>query len=90
MAKEKEFLTIIDDKGNEKVATIILTHEKNGVNYVVFEVEAEDIISAGRYDETSGEEGFINDIETEEEWEMIQDLLDDYFDSLEQSDKDDE
>lgn len=87
MKTEKELLTIVDEDGNEKIATIILTHKRNGINYVIFEIEEEDIISAGRYDEIDSDQGFLNDIETDEEWELIEKLLDNYYDSLEETEE---
>ena len=36
-------------------------------------------ISAAIYVEESETEGYFEDIETEEEWDMLDDLLDEYF-----------
>lgn len=90
MEKENTLITIIDEEGNEKEATIILTHERDGVNYVVFEIEEEEIISACRFEETNGEEGVLTQIETDEEWDMIEDLLENFFAELDDLEEDEE
>lgn len=69
-------MTLINEDGSEELAEIIFTHEANGKNYVVFEFVESGDISAAIYEELSDEEGRLVDIETEEEWDMIQKLLD--------------
>lgn len=77
-----EQMTVIDDQGNETVATILFTHEHEGKKYVVFEFEGQEEISAAIYIpslETEGE-GHFEDITTDEEWAMLEELLEHYLD----------
>ena len=43
-------------------------------------------VSAARYDEGDTEGGALSDLETDEEWEMINEVLEDYYDSLDEED----
>ena len=85
---EDNQLTIIDENGNERVCEILFTHKANGKNYVVFEfLDTEEISAAIYTPEEDSEEGFLSDIETDEEWDMLDELLDSFYDSLEQSEE---
>lgn len=73
-------LTIIYD-GEEVMADILFTHfsEQFGKNYVVFQFSDRDEVSAAVYVETKDGEGFFEDVQTEEEWEMLDELLENYL-----------
>lgn len=76
-------LTIITD-GVEEEATILFTFTNNDKNYVVFEFDESEEVSAAIFvPNVDSNEGELIDIETEEEWEMIEDALNDYFNELE-------
>lgn len=77
-------ITIVREDGSELLCEIILTNhrEETGVDYVVFEMPDGEV-SAAIYDPTDEETGQLSDIETEEEWDYINDVLDDYYDTLE-------
>ena len=83
-------ITLINDDGTETLATILFTHEDNGSNYVVFEIVETGDISAAKYIEGENGEGELEDIETEQEWEMLDGLVDEYFDELEDDIEDSE
>jgi len=79
-------LTIITDDTEEQ-ATIILTFERDGKNYVVFEFDESGDISAAIYvPGPNGNEGDLLDIESDEEWDMIQEVLDEYAEDEEDED----
>lgn len=82
---EDNKLTLVSEDGVETVCEIILTHEHKGKNYVIFEFMDSHEISAAQYvPEASDEsEGTFLDIETDEEWEMLESVLEKYFDELE-------
>ena len=62
-----------------------IKHEKNDVKYVVFEFLDTNEISAAIYTpEENFDEGFLSDIETDEEWEMIDGLLESYYEESEE------
>lgn len=77
-------ITLISEDGTEELAEILFTHEANNKNYVVFEFVESKEISAAMYIEKSDGEGELLDIETEEEWDLLNELLDEYFDELEE------
>lgn len=68
-----------DGDGNEVEYEIVLTFTdpNTNINYVVYKEpgNSEDVLAA-RYDETTKEEGTLVPLETDEEYEMIQEVLD--------------
>ncbi len=82
---EDKYITIIQEDG-ERVAEIILTyfHEETNKKYVVFEFVDTKEVSAAIYVEENEYEGNFLDIETDEEWDMLDEILEDYYDSLEE------
>jgi uncharacterized protein YrzB (UPF0473 family) len=85
-------LTIILD-GEEIMCDILFTHfsEQYEKNYVVFQFSDRDEISAAVFVETENGEGFFEDVQTEEEWEMLDELLENYLgDDSEEDDQDDD
>lgn len=83
-------IVLITEDGKEELATILFTHHDEENNYVVFEFVETGEISAAKYIEGADGEGEIIDIETDEEWEMLDDLLQEYFDELELEVEDEE
>lgn len=76
-------ITLLTDEGNEELAEILFTHQTDDKNYVVFELLESKEVSAAIYIEKEDGEGELLSIENDEEWEMLNDLLDNYFDNLE-------
>lgn len=83
-------LTIIYD-GEEVMADILFTHysETFAKNYVVFQFVDKDEVSAAVFVETEDGEGYFEDVETDEEWEMLDELLENYMGEDLESDDDD-
>ena len=80
--EEKNFF-VKDDKGNEKEFEIILTFEspETKEKYVIYkELGETDDVMAAVYTETGDGMGELEDIETEEEFQMVQDVLDAFYD----------
>lgn len=73
-------LTLIQDNGEEIICDILFTYfyEKTNKNYVVFQVRDSKEVSAAVYFPENGADGRLEKIETEEEWTMLEDLLNDY------------
>ena len=73
-------LTLISEDGTEVICDILFTYfyEKTQKNYVVFNVRGTQEVSAATYEETDGTTGKLGLIETEEEWKMLEQLLNDY------------
>ena len=95
MEKEKQ-LTFIDEEGNEILCEILFTFESEEFNksYVLFypiaDADGEDIeVMAAAYSPTENGEGELLPIETDEEWDLIEDVLA-QFDESEEDDHDHE
>ena len=76
---DEKRIIVTDEDGNLVEYDIILTFTSPETNkdYVVYQVpgEEEEVLAAV-YEETSDTEGTLLEIETEEEFQMIQDVLD--------------
>lgn len=79
---DQEYITLIDDDGNEELYQILLTFESDEFDksYVlVYPAGASDEeveLFAFSYEENSeGLEGQLDNIETNEEWDMIEEVL---------------
>ncbi len=81
---EHEHITLVDEEGNETLYEVLMTidgQEQFGKNYVlVYPVglsdEDEVELQAYSYEETDeGTEGELGQIETDEEWDMIEEVL---------------
>lgn len=78
-----EFITLVDVEGNEELYKILLTFESEEFekSYVLVHSanadEDEEVeIFAFSYDDPDGElEGQLDDIETDKEWDMIEEVL---------------
>lgn len=77
-------MTLFQDDGTKVICDILFTYhyEKLNKDYVVFQVRDTNEVSAATYDPNDGETGRLGLIETEEEWSMLEDLLNDYAQSL--------
>jgi len=80
---EHEHITIIDEEGNEELYEILFTFESDdfGKSYVLVypmgtNEEEEVELSAFSYKESEGGlEGSLSSIDSDEEWEMIEEVL---------------
>ncbi|MBE0700894.1 MAG: DUF1292 domain-containing protein [Acholeplasmataceae bacterium] len=90
MLKDNQ-IVVTNDEGVETVCEILFTHESNGKNYVVFEFEDTQEVSAAIFvpGETE-EEGTFLDVETDEEWDMLDDVLQAFYDELDDEESEDE
>lgn len=87
-------ITIIDEEGNEQLCEVLFTFESDQFNksYVLYyplgaeETEEEEIeIHASAFSPgDEGEEGELQPIETEEEWDMIEEMLETFLDEEEE------
>ncbi len=88
---EENQMIVTNAEGEESVCEILFTHEHDGKNYVVFEFLDSHEVSAALYvvGETE-DEGSFSDIETDEEWDMLDKVLQAYFDNLEAEEEDED
>jgi uncharacterized protein YrzB (UPF0473 family) len=73
-------IKIKEDGKEEVTCDILFTYHSNEFNkdYVVFQIRGKDLVSAASYDPNEGAEGELKKIDNDEEWAMIEDLLEDY------------
>lgn len=90
MLKEDQ-IVVTNEDGTEVVCNILFTHEANDKSYVVFEFADSEEISAAVFEagETEDEGTFV-DIETDEEWEMLDEILQKFFDEIDEEDVSDD
>lgn len=85
MEQEQRHITIVDDNGNEQLCEVIHTFdsEEFGKSYVLYSLvgadEDEDgqieIFASSFVPSENGEDGELEPIETEAEWDLIEDVL---------------
>lgn len=76
---EDKTLRVIDEQGNEMDYEIVLTFKSDQTkkSYVVYKEPGDsDEVYAASYDETETDGGNLNPIETDEEWDIIEEVLD--------------
>ena len=75
-------ITLIRDDGKEIIADILFTYHSTDFDkdYVVFQVRESGEVSAAVYFESDDKKGTLEKVETEEEWNLLEDLLNDYAD----------
>lgn len=84
---DDKMFTVIDEDGNELLCEILFTFHSDDHNkdYVVYTIpgqsdEEETEVSAAIYTETADGEGDLLPIETDEEWELVEQVLEDFAD----------
>ncbi|MBW8348201.1 DUF1292 domain-containing protein [Bacillus sp. IITD106] len=96
MENGEKHITVVDENGNEQLYEVLFTFDSEEFNksYVLYfpvgaeEDENEEIeIHASAYTPNEeGEEGSLQPIETDEEWEMIEEMLNTFLDEEEEED----
>ena len=78
---EDRTITLISDDGKEIKAQILFTyhHDEFNKNYVVFMANGQ--ASAAEYFDEGNGQGQLGDIKTDEEWEMLNDLLEEFMEN---------
>jgi len=85
-------ITMIDEEGNEHLCEVLFTFDSEDINksYVVYspigeiDEDGEQIYHASSYVPTDDEQdGDLFPIETEEEWDMIEEILNTFLDEQE-------
>lgn len=80
---DDEFITLVDAEGNEELYKILLTFESDEFekSYVLVypaglaDDEEVELFAFSYDDPDEGLEGQLNDVETDEEWDMIEEVL---------------
>lgn len=77
---EDKTLTIITEDGSELLCDILFTYysKEFNKNYVVFTSREDGVTSAARFIQKGDGSGTLEQIDTEDEWDMLEDVLNDY------------
>ena len=87
--KLAENVLVFEKDGKEVECQILFTCNLDGYegnNYVVFQIGDTEDISAARYTEEGEGIGELLDIETDEEWDLLDDAIESFFNDLEADD----
>lgn len=88
---EDEILFVTDENGNELEAVIVMTFESEefGKSYVVYRMKDDDSgeYFAASFNPEDGDEGQLYPIETDEEWDFVEEVLESFLDDQEDEDE---
>ncbi|WP_456278180.1 DUF1292 domain-containing protein [Bacillus sp. AK128] len=92
MTHGEKQITVIDENGNEQLCEVLFTFESEEFkkSYVLYypvgaDEDEEDIeIHASSFTAGESEEGELSPIETDEEWDMIEEMLNTFLDEEEE------
>jgi len=88
MEEMQDTLILTDELGNEIRTRIIMTFESDEFNksYVVYQMEDDDNeeYHAASFDPEDGEEGKLEQIETDAEWDLIEEVLESFLEDNEE------
>ena len=84
---EKDLLILTDELGNEVRAKIIMTFDSEEFNksYLVYQLEDDENeeFHAASFNPEDGDEGNLDQIETDEEWDLIEEVLESFLEEQE-------
>jgi uncharacterized protein YrzB (UPF0473 family) len=94
MQKEAEYLIVTDETGKEINCEIILTYDSEEFHksYVVYQIVGDETgeYYAASFNPADGEEGRLQQIETDAEWDQIEEVLDSFLDEEEEAGEDED
>lgn len=82
MIDEERKLVVVDENGKEIEMEIILTFNENNKDYVVYYDPKDESEETPIYASIYDEEGHLFPVETDEEWAMIDEVVNCYLDDL--------
>ena len=84
---EEKTFTVVDENGEEKEFEVVLTFnsEDFGKSYVIYKLpeEESDEVFAAIFDEDAKDGGNLIQVESEEEWKMLEEVLESFLDEEE-------
>ncbi|MFP4477859.1 MAG: DUF1292 domain-containing protein [Candidatus Izemoplasmatales bacterium] len=91
MTDLQDTIILTDELGNELTARIILTFESEEFNksYVVYKLDDDDNdeYHAASFDPEDGDEGSLGQIETDAEWDLVEEVLENFLDEAEENEE---
>lgn len=89
MEQYDDTFIVIDELGNEKEAIIIMTFDSEEFNksYVVYQMkdDEDEEYYAASFDPDEGNEGNLIPIETDEEWDFVEEVLESFLEEEDES-----
>lgn len=78
---EDRTLVLTMEEGKEVTCDILFTYHSDQFekDYVVFQPRGEEQLSAAVYVEEGDGKGSLQEVKTEEEWNMLEELVNDYY-----------
>ena len=84
---EEKTFTVVDENGEEKEFDVVLTFKSEDFlkSYVIYKTPGDesDEVFAAIFDEEAKDGGNLVQIETEEEWAMLEEVLESFLDEEE-------
>ncbi len=94
MENDNDILIVTDENGKELECRIIMTFESEEFekSYVVYQLVDDESgeYFAASFDPEDGEEGNLVAIETDEEWDLIEEVLENFLEDEDENDEDDD
>jgi uncharacterized protein YrzB (UPF0473 family) len=94
MQEYDDTLIITDEQGNDLEAVIIMTFESEefGKSYLVYQLKDDETgeYFAASFNPEDGDEGNLNPIETDDEWDLIEEVLESFLEDEEEKHQDHE
>ncbi|MBU0997180.1 MAG: DUF1292 domain-containing protein [Firmicutes bacterium] len=91
MENEFETLIVTDEQGNEIECNIIMTFESEefGKSYVVYQIKDDETgeYFAASYNPEDDDEGNLGQVDSEEEWDLIEEVLESFLEDEEEKDE---
>lgn len=92
MERQPEFFTVTDENGKDIECEIIMTFDSDefGKSYVVYQIVNDETgeYYAAAFNPEDGDEGKLIEVETEAEWDFIEEVLESYLEDSEADDDD--
>ncbi|MBN2504247.1 MAG: DUF1292 domain-containing protein [Bacilli bacterium] len=89
MENDKEYLLVTDEEGNEIECEIIMTFTSEEFNksYVVYQIKDDESgeYYAASYDPEDDDEGKLLEINSEAEWDLIEEVLESFLEEEEEA-----
>jgi len=91
--EEKEFFIVTDENGKDMKCEIIMTFDSDEFekSYVVYQIAGDESgeCFAATYNPDDGEEGKLMEIESDEEWEFVEEVLENFLEEEEEAEEHD-
>jgi len=94
MENEKEYLLVTDENGNEIECEIIMTFSSDEFNksYVVYQIKDDESgeYYASSYNPEDDDEGKLLEVESDKEWDLIEEVLESFLEDGEEKDEEED